>query len=47
MTFIFERVETDEYFYVNASDLYHALTIFHDHFDDSDDSKFHIYVRIS
>lgn len=47
MTFIFECIESDEYFYVSAPDLYHALEIFGAHFDASDDSKFHIYVRIA
>lgn len=46
MTFIFEDLKTDDYFYVNAPDLYHAITIFRDHYD-TDESKYHIYVRIA
>lgn len=44
MTFVFEIVETDEFFYVHAPDLLNAWKIFLSEYPD--ESNVHIYVRI-
>lgn len=46
MTFLFECIPTGEFIYVNAPDLYHAIETFRAYRDDSDDIKYHIYIKL-
>lgn len=46
MTFLFEVISRDDYFYVNAEDLSSAIEIFKSHYDFGDSEYFRVYVRI-
>lgn len=46
MTWLFEAISPDDYFYVNAPDLDSALKIFYSHYENADLHQFHIYIRI-
>lgn len=46
MIFLFEAISSGVLTYVNSDDLYHAIQTFEDHFELSDQEKYHIYIRI-